>query len=572
MNKLTKILRGVGAGITKLSNSKLLNSSTPIDAGVITSTDMTAFNPSMLWQPVTPDHAKYILQNAAAGDLSSQHQLFSLMEDSWDRLSKGLNEIKRAVRRTTWIVAPCECEEGEEPTDLAQEKAHLVQRSLKRWHPKPGSMENNFEDFAYDALDAMGKGVSVQEIHWDRSPDGVWLPCASHLLGPGQYGWNAAGNELGLTSIASWQSFPENRFIIGTWKARSGAPVSTAMLRPLVPYWLGITYGWQWLMSNAQIFGVPFRWATYDRTRPELKAQLSSMLENLGSAGWAAFPEGVKLEFKEAVTSARDNPQVILMELANQACDLLILGQELSSTSKAAGLGSGSSDLHGAVRSEVLHHAAWWMADLIGYQLVPAILRVNYGDTEDMPCISPDLSTDPDPKALADRDKVLMDAGVKMPRHWFYERHGIPMPKDGEAVVGGSSTSQFGVPPLGGPPQPGQTSMPMKPADMPTEISNLKSEISNQPPLQAADSQQAAADLLDAQRSGLDPLRSVFMELDAAIADKNLTDAQVLDAVERIAQRLPDLHLDCNAVAGELYDQLTQAAIKGLQESTANKK
>lgn len=556
MNKLTRILRGVGSrlGLSTINQKP----STAIDSGILTGTDLTAFNPSMLWQPVTPDTAKYILQNAAAGDLSSQHQLFSLMEDSWDRLSKGLNEIKRAVKRTSWVIGACECEdpnaEDNKPSDLAEEKACLIRRSLKGWKPKPGRMENNFEDFIYDALDAMGKGVSIQELHWDRTPDGVWLPCAAHLLGPGQYGWNREGNELGLTGANTWQSFPENRFIVGTWKARSGAPISTAMLRPLVPYWLGITYGWQWLMSNAQIFGVPFRWATYDRSRPELKAQLSAMLENLGSAGWAAFPEGVQLEFKEAVTSARDNPQVILMELANQACDLLILGQELSSTSKAAGLGSGSSDLHGDVRKDVLHHACWWMADVIGYQLIPAVLRCNYGNAEDCPTISPDLSSDPDPLALANRDEVLMRNGVKMPAHWFYERHGIPQPQEGEETVGGSASVTPG--------------MPL--AKM-SDQSDASDKSDSPPTLSAADSQQVAADLLDAQRSGLDPLRSVFQELDDAINNQELTDAQVLDAVEAIAKRLPELHLDCSAMADELYAHLTQAAIKGLNESTAAK-
>ncbi|ODU24835.1 MAG: hypothetical protein ABS95_01400 [Verrucomicrobia bacterium SCN 57-15] len=396
--------------------------------------------------PITPERARYVLYTALNGDQFSQWELFSLMEDSWDRLAKNLNEVKNAVKRLTWCVTPYS-ERGEEPSESAQERADLVQAAIRNWQPEPDTLEYSFEDSIYHALDAMGKGISVQEIQWQMR-EGAILPRAAHLITPRDYGWNREGTRLGLvteinggngglsrTNHSRWSPFTPNQFLIGQWHARSGVPGATAMLRPLVPYWIGMTFGWRWLMQTAQLFGVPFRWATYDPNTPGLVDNVSEMLEAMGSSGWAAFPAGTTLEFKEAVTSASDNPQAVIIEMAKKACDLLILGQELSSESEASGLGSGNAVLQGKVRQDVMKNAAQWAADLLNYQFVPAVLQLNFGSKEEAPVISADFSIDPDPIALANRDQILINAGMKLPAHWLYERHGVPEPEEGEAVV-----------------------------------------------------------------------------------------------------------------------------------------
>jgi hypothetical protein len=62
-----------------------------------------------------------------------------------------------------------------------------------------------------------------------------------------------------------------------------------------------------------------------------------------------------------------------------------------------------------------LHSAAYWAGDLLNYQFVPALLNLNYGETSEAPCLVPDLSIDPDPKSLADRDQVLIGMGLRLP-------------------------------------------------------------------------------------------------------------------------------------------------------------
>lgn len=432
---------------------------------------VTDFTP-LMWagRRMTPDQVRLIIEGAVAGNIQEQWALFDMMEDTWPRLAKNLSEVRRSAARAALAVQPY-ASRGEQPTDQARARADLTECALRNWRPRPGTLELGFEDALYHALDCIGKGLAVLEITWQRHEEGL-IPRCAHLLHPSKYGWNAEGTELGLVNCgsgipdtgysgqsigpgqgsdsrfsypvsgirnpqsASWQPFPPGQFWVCVWHGRSGVPGQTALLRSLAPYWCGVTFGWEWLLNHAQIFGVPLRWATYDASQPQLLGQLSTMLQNLGSAGWAAFPQGTTLDFKEAVSRATDNPQVVLQELANKYCDQLILGQEASGSSQPAGLGSGASQLHGSVRDGRLQDAAQFCADLLNYQLIPALLRWNWGDECEPPIVTVDEAGETDPKAKAERDQVLVNLGLPISLKYLYDRHAIPPPEAGEPVIG----------------------------------------------------------------------------------------------------------------------------------------
>ena len=578
---------------------------TPTTASVRTA--VADFTP-ILWagRRMTPDQVRWVLEMAVGGNIQEQWALFDLMEETWPRLSKNLNELRRAASTVTYTVQPYAAR-GEKPTDSARERADSVEAALRNWRPRPGTFELSFEDSLYNALDAFGKGLSVLEVTWQSADEGL-LPRCAHLLHPRSYGWNPDGNELGLIDAAggrsTWQAFPEGQFWVGIWHSRSGAPGQTALLRSLAPYWVGVTFGWEWLLNNAQIFGVPLRWATYDPNRPELVDTLSAMLANLGSAGWAAFPQGTTMEFKEAVQRAADNPQVFIQELANKYCDQLILGQEASSESKPAGLGSGASELHGAVRADRLQDAARWCADLLNYQLVPAILRWNWGDENEPPTIVPETAGETDPTAKIERD-VAVSRITSMPRKWFYERHGIPEPEDDEETVGGpGSAPNPNSPPPGGPssgssaPGGGTDAVPPGSGDAPgiaqdglagdkTAGRVIKGRSVNPPrsavpPGVALNARKAVQDaipgdyrmpeatkraLADAHARDFAPLRKAAEPLLAAIEAGNLDVVGELEAfIARLDAMAPGM-VGAGELADALEAALAEAAIAGAAQS-----
>jgi phage gp29-like protein len=529
---------------------------------------------SLLWTPVTPDRAKAILESAVRGDLHRQEQLFRMMLDSWPRLAKATGEVCRAASRLAYQV-----QEPEEESPQSGRHAETVRRAINSWRPRPATMEIGFEE-ALDALVmARHTGLSVLELHWQQTPYGI-LPRAAWHLAANHLAWNDIGTEIGLrTGDAPWRPFSAHKFLVGAWRSRPGAPVATALLRSLVPYWVGRTYGYQWLLRFAQIFGMPIRWANYDASMPETGAQVATMMQNLGTNSWAAFPAGVDVKLIEATSNARDNPQLILQELADQACDLLILGQTLSGTSQATGLGSGTAELHGGVRREVIAGAAQFVADILNYQLVPSLVEINYGadfDPAALPIVVPDMSSPADPKGEAERIEILARTGLRIPSKWVYETQGIPEPdEEAEVLAPASAPGPRNVPAEGlerGDPTPDPPKG--EKSDLPNaaegSMAAWKSGHDGQS-IQSASAAELFEELTGVTRRWIGPVEQPMRRLLALAQAEAVTEEDFAAALEEARAALPELFddLDTEALAGALRRTMATAMVNGATERAA---
>jgi phage gp29-like protein len=294
-------------------------------------------------------------------------------------------------------------------------------------------------------IDAYAKGISVLEIVW-QSQNGIISPrCYAPV--PAKYlAYPSAGNDVdrlmiapGGTNYASLVDFPPDRFLIGVWSQGGTHPIHSANLRTLTKYWLASVYGLGWLMQFSQLFGIPMRTAKTDGTEDALN-KAEDMLESIGSSGWAATGPGVDFEIHSAVTGGDNLPQSHMMDVADRACDILLLGQTL--TTDNTGTGSRAlGDVHSGIRSEVLQSVSSWVASIITTQLIPAIVRMNFGKvaSEDMPYCELEIPVPKDEKAIAERVKIYNEIGIQMPKAWVYDELGIPMPIEGEEIFGGDS-------------------------------------------------------------------------------------------------------------------------------------
>jgi phage gp29-like protein len=423
----------------------------------------------------TPERVETILRNGLAGDVAGAGQLFELMEDTWPRLSKNLQELKDAVVNLDWILQPC-APKGSPPSAEAHARARLVEEALWGMSPNPAADENGFEETIRDLLDARGKGISVLEIDWEtrsqirnpkpeireksearnlnlrdsalgvlsdfdlRSSDFLIAPRATRWVHPRHYGFDAQGR-LGLRveglAGLGLQPFPADKFLIGVLKSRTGHACGAAQLRVLAWWWAASSFSQEWFLNFAQIFGQPLRWATFDPNLNDAdKATLEAALRGMGSNAWAMFPSGTQLELKEASSRGADNPQVLLQERADRLCDLLILRQSL--TSEAASPGGGSralGEVHERVLDGVKLALAGWVARILQQQLIKPILRQNFGDDRQAPWLAPSLKPSRDRRAVAEGLVASRAAGLRLPRNWAYEQVDIPQPQAGEDVI-----------------------------------------------------------------------------------------------------------------------------------------
>lgn len=539
---------------------------------------------------VLPSDAAELLEDALNGDLSRQMELFGRMEDTWPHLVKALNEVRRAVSRIPFTVTPYK-EKDAEPTAAAQEKARLVERGLWSMRPRIARMENDLEGTVYDMTDALAKGVSVLEIYWHQTKDGI-LPRATRHIPANFYGFPQKDTEedrlmlnvqgMRANRDAGLTDFPENKFILGLCPNRSGHPTETALLRPLVHLWVMRCFSEKWLANYAEIFGMPIRWATYDPNNKRLLDDICSMLENLGSAGWGAFPTGTTLELKEPSKGAGDNPQAYIQEIADRACDILILGQTLTTDVGASG-SRALGETHNSVRFDVLKGAADWTCRQLTRQLSDAIVAVNYGNTEEVPVIAHGLKEPKDEKALVERDKILfLDMKLPVEKAYLYERHGVPVPdpKSKEDA-------------LFAPPAPPPAMLPGKqlgggPAKGGSEggyTGDGKIDGNDQGKVRASSSPAVSSVLIQAKRratasrladsvaerlsgvsaSWLSPVRPVFAELLTKALDSKLSDADFIAAVSAAAKAMPELFdkLNTSALADAMEAAMGAAAVNG---------
>jgi len=408
---------------------------------------------------LTPQRVEFTLAHGLAGDLISQWELFDLMEETWPRLAKNLAELKRAVIAMNWRVEPWS-EQNQPPTPEAEERARLVTHALWRMRPEPAADESEFRGLLRDLLDAWGKGISVVELLWEMRQTAefgqVILPRAAQWVHPVNYGVREDGSvglrpgpgpEPGTRTGATAPDLvdlPAHKFLVAIAKARTTHWCGAALLRPLAWWWAAANFSAEWLLNYAQLFGVPLRWATYSSTADEATiAKIADMMSNLGSAAWAAFPEGTNLHLLEGQKQAGASPQEAILELADRNCDLLILGQTLTSDPGDRGT-QALGAVHERIRGDVIQAAADWLAGILGQQLIPSILELNYGDSDFAPEIKAEPIRAQDQVANAQRVATLLNAGLELPRAWLYEHLDIPLPQSGEAVVGGPRLSGLG--------------------------------------------------------------------------------------------------------------------------------
>ncbi len=391
-----------------------------------------------------PATAESILTSGLDGDLSDQHQLFNIMVDTWPKLSNNLSTLKRGASQAPFCVHAWTDMDGKSNSE-ADRRKRLVEHALWEMQPDESSMEVGAEGLFEFLAEGTIYGHSVAEILWHevRMPDGTLatVPRAIQQVDPIYYGYPETGSIFTRDRLMmkterrgrTLEDFPENKFLVQIDRAHRAHPSVSARIRALTKYWLGGTYGWEWLLVYAQLFGSPFRWANYDPTNPQAKTAVCSMLANMGNSGWGAFPAGTELKFVEASKSGGELPQALVTELAEIACDLLILGHTQQTKQNA---GSRATEVaRSDVRKETLKAVCSRVASTLTQQFAKYICYVNFGNYDYIPEIRCDI---PDAEATADEVsafKTLQDMGTQFPAEWIHGRYGIPIPGKGDVVL-----------------------------------------------------------------------------------------------------------------------------------------
>ncbi len=506
-----------------------------------------------------PGDVRATLAGALTGDLRRQQLLFQAMIDTWPRLQKALGEVKRAVRKAPWQVkawAP----RGGEPNAAAEALAKDVEGAIWSMRPDAPRATKGFEGTVEELAMGYFLGHQVLEVRWERE-GALWRPGSTKVVPPRFYGYPYESGEDrlmldrtgGMGAVNQFEDFPEHRFLLAVNGGHPGHAAVAAPLRALAGYWLAAVYGLKWLLQFAQLCGVPFRWAEYANEAD--KPKICRMLESIGSAGWGAFPVGTKLNFVEARRSAEQLPQKVLIEMADEQCDIFILGQTLTSSEGDAG-SRALGEVHATVRQDVIEGVCDFVGEVLSYQLAPSLVTLNHGrDRTDVPGIWAVFEKAKDEKALAERDRILVkELGMPVGKAWLYERHGVPLPTDGEEVfepVSAETPADGKEAPVKGKGKPVEKVEAADAGIEPVTVDRLSASV--------------LEGLTGVSRDWLSPVRPFFERLAALAMAKQVTDEDFLAALEKARRELPELFdvLDKQALEEAFENAIGSAMLAG---------
>lgn len=376
-----------------------------------------------------------------AGVLVNQWKMFVAMCHEWSPLAKDLETITGAVAALDWTVTPATME-GEEPTPLAQEVAKTVQAAIwARGEREQGTWSHDFLDLVRGLCHAIYRGHNVHEIIWTRN-DRMVFPQEYKPVPPLFYAWTAQGlDRLELCpkgyGMGPGVPFPPDKFIVALNNCGPDHPTQNAVLNALVGWFGASKWGLSWFLQYCQVAGLPIKKFKCQNDSDRKKLQAAVKENPILSEVFVTEPND--LEIIQAAASGASIPQAVVLDMAERACHKLILGNTLTSDTTKDGGSRAQAEVHQEVQNEAVLALGNFVSNILNAQLVPALVRKNYGRTEGLPlpeirCTVPSAGVNMD--RLEFYCKFINELGCPVSRSKLYDDCGVPIPADGDDVVG----------------------------------------------------------------------------------------------------------------------------------------
>ncbi|MDR1063650.1 MAG: DUF935 domain-containing protein [Azoarcus sp.] len=372
-----------------------------------------------------PLKAARILRQAEEGDASAYLGIAEEMEEKYLHYGAQLATRKRAVSGIEPIVVAASDENRDrEIADFVREQIPVIREATRH------------------LLDAIGKGYSVCEILWDTSGK-YWAPRELIWRDPRWFAFDKEdGKTLRLRNEVGSEPLSPGHYVIHTCAAKSGLPIRGGLARGAIWAFLFHNFSIRDWVTFIEQFGKPLRLGRYDDTdKPADIAVLYDAVRDLGKDAAAILPRSMEIEFPEVANARGDNAiWRALLEYLDRQVSKLVLGQTLTADTGETGGGSYAlGAVHNDVRLDILKDDAQSLAATINRDLVRLLVDLNFAGVEKRPEYTLPVAEPEDLTAKAAIVEKAVAIGCRVPAKWFSEAFGIPLPKDGEEVLGGTA-------------------------------------------------------------------------------------------------------------------------------------
>ena len=384
---------------------------------------------------LTPVRLAEIFQEADAGDVLRQMELFEEMEEKDPHLFSQLQTRKNAVTGLDFEIIPF----GDDPRD--KEIADFIEEQL-------GGIEG-FEDVETDLLDAIGKGFAVSEIMWGYD-EGHVVVQSIKTRHQKRFFWDSLDDSFKVRTREAPEGMllPGNKFIVHKYKARSGHTSRAGILRVVAWMYLFKNYDLKDWVSFAEVYGLPLRLGKYQPGASEAdKVALMQALIQIGADAAGIIPDGTTIDFINTEKTSSSDLYERLARYCDEQISKAILGQTL--TSDSGGGSYAQSKTHNDVRHDLTIADCKALASTLRRDLIRPLCIFNFGEDKRIPHIRFDCEESEDLTQTAEIIGTLIEkTGLRVPTSYLYKKFSIPEPEADEEIATPRVTGGAGILPF----------------------------------------------------------------------------------------------------------------------------
>ncbi|CDF99541.1 DUF935 domain-containing protein [Avibacterium paragallinarum] len=376
---------------------------------------------------ITPAKLKSIFEDAEAGNIQTQHELFMDIEERDGDIAANMATRKRAILTLDWRIA--------EPRN-ATPAEQGYQQEVDEYFYQFSELEN----LLMDLMDAVGHGFSALEIDW-HFINGKWQP-KTFIHRPQSWFKIDKDDNLLLKTPANQEgeALRPLGWVVHRHKSGSTQLARLGLYRTLAWHYMFKHYSVHDFAEFLELYGMPIRIGKYGAgATNEEKRTLLRALAQIGHNAAGIMPESMEIELHNAANgSSVNNPFLQMIEWCRTEIARLILGQTLTSGADGKSSTHALGKVHNEVRRDLLVADAKQIAQTITKQIILPYLQLNVDpniDESRCPRFEFDTAEYEDLEKFAKALPDLVNIGVAVPESWVREKLGIPEPQEGEVIL-----------------------------------------------------------------------------------------------------------------------------------------
>ncbi|MDP2317538.1 MAG: DUF935 family protein [Pseudomonadota bacterium] len=353
------------------------------------------------------------------------------------------------IRRSRETIESAECIFAPMPVTARDETIRTPEATMGR--EVAAYLEEQLRPFVPTALgvyarrEQFGLGAAAFKVEAGTGPEGMERALSLEEIMPRRFRLN--------TQTYGYEFFPKARggervpvapfvqtgsLLLFEDGAGSSALDQKGLLWQIVIPWCVYQFGFRWWARLNESCAIPYRKATYAKNIVNGAEEAEKLVKKLGAAGYVVKPEGIELDFMNAMSGAQTDSLERAQDFCIRSFASALLGHEQASGARQ-GAGAQTSDVFAARVNEELVSQQLRRAsvDLMAQWVRPMVVR-NFGEkvaikhTSHLHLRSTEKV---DREAEARIANLAVNAGARIPQSEFLKKIGYREARPGEEVL-----------------------------------------------------------------------------------------------------------------------------------------